>query len=929
MEDRHRLSPVALLIALLVAGALLAGWSLMAAPARAVGGDPPPTPPPPPPTCTVTNLNDAGPDSLRQCLIDIQAGGVIDFDPALTQAGPATITLTSGSLAIAKSLTIAGPGADLLTVSGNDSARILEVSDMDLTVTVAGLTLRDGYDSNGGGIAVLAGTVTLDSLHVTSNAASQMGGGLAVGTSAVVYVDASTFGGNAAGSAGGAIVNHGVLRLTNSTFYSNTISTVGSSGSALLLFGDAEIVNTTVYSNPVSPGGGAIYLHTTGSYTLTHVLVGASGEGSNCDSFATDLLVTRSLSDDSSCGVPTMDAANPQQDWPFANPFATVHPTLLRFGAFGNYGGATPTLPPLPGNVAIDTGDDTACPADDQRGIARPQGPACDIGAFESHGFSLTLEAGDEQSTLWGMDFDDPFDISVSATGDEPVDGGLLYFGRPASGAGISSPTDGVDIVAGRAVVTGTANDLVGSYVLTATTTGVTTPVIFNLTNLEHATEIAVSVDPTQAVYGEYLLFTATVTDTDASSPVAGGWVTFTVTDADDDLVWQETGWVSGGMAYGGASSLPVGTYTLTAAYAQTDEPVVYRSSTSSEVSLTVDPLPTTIDLSNMQSTSVYGSITTFEAQVTVDHTPMPARVGPPSFIATGVVTFTEGSTTLATVALDATGRATFSTNTLPGGHHQIVAVYGGDAICAPGDSDPLRHIVLPRASEIGLYALSEKTAYGQTATFIATVRGVTSQGLLGETDLPAVPTGQVIFKEGATEIGTASLDQHGVAMLRIATLTAGDHTVTAHYQGDDNYAAVTSASTTHTVDPTAATIGVDTVTLPSRSLLGESVTFTVTIHGGLRPTAAARAAAGATLLPPTGTVRLKEGDTVLDEQTLVDGSAVFTLDALELGSHTLIVDYAGDANYAARTSDPFTHTVFTRLFIPLAISPPPDPGND
>jgi hypothetical protein len=60
-----------------------------------------------------------------------------------------------------------------------------------------------------------------------------------------------------------------------------------------------------------------------------------------------------------------------------------------RLGTLGNYGGSTQTIPLLPGSSAIDTGNNTICPATDQRGVVRPQG-ACDIGAFEYHELDTT-----------------------------------------------------------------------------------------------------------------------------------------------------------------------------------------------------------------------------------------------------------------------------------------------------------------------------------------------------------------------------------------------------------------------------------------------------------------------------------------------------------------------------------------------------------
>ena len=63
----------------------------------------------------------------------------------------------------------------------------------------------------------------------------------------------------------------------------------------------------------------------------------------------------------------------------------TADPLL---GALGNYGGFTQTIPLLAGSSAIDTGNDAVCPATDQRGVTRPQGAHCDIGAFEQDDFT-------------------------------------------------------------------------------------------------------------------------------------------------------------------------------------------------------------------------------------------------------------------------------------------------------------------------------------------------------------------------------------------------------------------------------------------------------------------------------------------------------------------------------------------------------------
>jgi hypothetical protein len=60
---------------------------------------------------------------------------------------------------------------------------------------------------------------------------------------------------------------------------------------------------------------------------------------------------------------------------------ATVFTEVL--GPLQDNGGPTWTHALLPGSPALDVGDPAQCPATDQRGVPRPQGAGCDIGAFE------------------------------------------------------------------------------------------------------------------------------------------------------------------------------------------------------------------------------------------------------------------------------------------------------------------------------------------------------------------------------------------------------------------------------------------------------------------------------------------------------------------------------------------------------------------
>src|SRR5262249_20315199 len=112
---------------------------------------------------TVTNLDDAGPGSLRQAIADTPATGTVDFQEGLK----GTITLTSAPLIIAKLLTITGPGASMITVSGDNARQVFIISTAS-TVAISGLTIAKGKDPQGGGI-YNAGTLTITGCTLSGN----------------------------------------------------------------------------------------------------------------------------------------------------------------------------------------------------------------------------------------------------------------------------------------------------------------------------------------------------------------------------------------------------------------------------------------------------------------------------------------------------------------------------------------------------------------------------------------------------------------------------------------------------------------------------------------------------------------------------------------------------------------------------------------
>ena len=97
----------------------------------------------------------------------------------------------------------------------------------------------------------------------------------------------------------------------------------------------------------------------------------------------------------------------------------TTDPLL---GALGNYGGFTQTIPLLAGSSAIDTGNDAICPATDQRGVTRPQGAHCDIGAYEYVDTTAPIvtsitRLNPNPTSLASVDFTVTFSESVTGVG--------------------------------------------------------------------------------------------------------------------------------------------------------------------------------------------------------------------------------------------------------------------------------------------------------------------------------------------------------------------------------------------------------------------------------------------------------------------------------------------------------------------------------
>jgi hypothetical protein len=232
---------------------------------------------------TVTNLSDHNPGSLRDAIATTPDGGTVDFQSGLT----GSITLTTGELAINKDLTIEGPGADVITVSGNHASRVFNIANF--TVAISGLTIADGKVTgqdgggiyNAGALSIIDSDLSGNSAYLPDNGPAAISGG-GVFSSGTLTIIGSTFTDNSVmvigrivqdgdGVDGGGISNVGNATISDSKFTGNvaegTVFTndtragtyfyvVRGDGGGILNTGTLTITDCTFAGNSADLGGG-------------------------------------------------------------------------------------------------------------------------------------------------------------------------------------------------------------------------------------------------------------------------------------------------------------------------------------------------------------------------------------------------------------------------------------------------------------------------------------------------------------------------------------------------------------------------------------------------------------------------------------------------------------------------------------------------
>jgi CSLREA domain-containing protein len=354
--------------------------------------------------------------SLREAIIAANANGVGSFDTITVPAGTYAFGIGGsdtgfhntaiGDLDITNGLlTIDGAGPGATVINGNALDRIFDVKISTNLTTIRDLSIYNGNSGsnpgggmtvgnaavvslinvaiddndsalNGGGI-YNAGNLTIDHSTIRNNFAAGFGGGIQNGTLGVgslSLANSAIHNNMAGGLYGGGLNNEYQAGLTNVTVSDNMAVAGNSSGGGIRHLATSAagvtltMVNVTISNNSATTGGG-IRRTTNGNDPIIVNSILSSNAGGNCATSNGGIgSYGNNMSSDGTCGF----GAGGDQNG--------VNPGL---GGLQDNGGLTVTRA-LPSNSpAVNAGSNGHCPPIDQRGVARPFGPACDIGAFE------------------------------------------------------------------------------------------------------------------------------------------------------------------------------------------------------------------------------------------------------------------------------------------------------------------------------------------------------------------------------------------------------------------------------------------------------------------------------------------------------------------------------------------------------------------
>jgi hypothetical protein len=706
----------------------------------------------------------------------------IDFDLG---SPTETITLTKGELALkntAAAISIDGPGAAVLSISGGYASRVFEV-DKGVVASLSGVTITEGvaqglhrrfYGPPGGGL-YNEGSVTISGCTLSGNSAHEGGGLFNTGTADLSDCVVS---GNGSYIGGGLNSYYGTLKLTNCTVSGNssvqngagvyttggtvslsdcTISDnvnddftlVGYAGGGLFIgpLTHSVLTNCTVSGNAAMAGGG-MFIGTGSTLSLTdctvsgnvvHEAVSGAGYDGSGGGLAND-----GVADITDCTISGNSA-------------------LKRGGGLFNKGKATITSSTISGNEAGYSG-----------------GGLYNFGGKYYHCTAVLYDAIVAGNTGSAQSASD-----IGGNGESAVTGSYNLSGTGGSGGltaahnNLSDVADpGLGPLANNGGPTETMALLPGSPAIGAgsAVAGVTTdqrgdpldwPPDIGAYQTQGSQRIGLAFAGLASPSVSYGTARVTLSGTLASGTLAppnGESVDITVNGVTQEATLGAGGAFSTAFSVStlGVSGSP---YTITYSYAgdQTYAP------TRATGSLTVSKGRANLALTSSRGSAVYGQPITLVATVT------PTDASP-----AGTVTFLSGSTPLGTVTLHGSDTATLTISSLAPGSHSISASYSGDGDLLNATSRPTSESIAKASTRVvliprGVYHAKKAASIQMTAEILPVAPGA------------GTPTGVVTFMSGKNRLGSKAL-RGGQATFTLSSKSLGNKALTVVYSGDGDF---------------------------------------------------------------------------------------------------------------------------------------------
>lgn len=418
-------------------------------------------------------------------------------------------------------------------------------------------------------------------------------------------------------------------------------------------------------------------------------------------------------------------------------------------------------------------------------------------------------------------------------------------------------------------------------------------------------TSTTVTLSPGSLTNGQAVTITATIADTTAghTANVPTGSVTFT------DTVGGNTTSLNGGAGVSLSAGKAVlsnvllsgiGTHTIAASYAGVTGSYL-ASGANATMALAKAPL-TLAGPATQPMTSIPGNPVTFTVTAAGPYPSLPPATGSLAWtvLDAASASVASGTATLTVGTGSSSASWTVAAVNLPVGSYTASFTYGGDGNYLASSAATTISLIVARVTPTVTLSVSPNpVTAGSAATCSVTVAGTA-----------ATPTGSVEFYDSATLLGAATLAS-GTATFTIPSMTPGvSHPLSAAYQGDAVYLALTSAVVPESVQQWASSLALAVSGSPDALYLGLPVTLTATLTS-------ANPVAG-------GTVSFLNGTQILATVPLAAGVATLTLSDLPLGLNPVSALYNGDVADLGSAAAPQNVTVLAPV-VTVVVPPAPE----